>query len=383
MRIKAYGTAWLMLVLLLSSCKETQLNITNVGDEGAGATQIASVSGQVVDNQGNPVAGVVVASLPFGREFELDAIGRKKHTAIVTDDQGHYQITDLPQASYRLNFLASGFAKVSIALGPIDFLPDNLVDGHIQKAVVLQPYPATNDGEAPAVALFDPEEKKRMTEFLTTYGIHYRSVLGSLTALNHNNFNVLVLGLDSTVFTDVNELIEHKQIIDNFIAEGGSVYLGQHNDFSVENTPMPFLTGDQQYILHTEDAPLNDFESGTIVQPSHPLVAGVAFNDWGYIEPGQQTVKSAVTFDAAVKDSFDTNYWQLFVTTPSEDFSSGNGDVPANSDVIIAQYNDPRNGGHIVLNQAAFYQATFGDETDTNAVKLSANVAAYIKQLNK
>ena len=34
------------------------------------------------------------------------------------------------------------------------------------------------------------------------------------------------------------------------------------------------------------------------------------------------------------------------------------------------------------MNQAAYYQATFGDRTDDNGIQLSENVVDYIKTLN-
>lgn len=376
-----------VMLTLLSACKETELTITNVGDEGAGATQSASIAGQVVDSNGVPIGGVVVATQPFGRDFELDEQGRKRYQGVVTDAEGFYEIPNLPQASYRLNFLASGFIKVTISLGPVDFLPENLSEGEngnlVQKSVVLQPYPKDSDLPSVKVALYDPEEKKRMTDMLTTYGIEYDDILGDISKLSKNHYNLLVLGLDVTVFNQVNELIDNKQVLDNFLAEGGSIYLGQHNDFSVENTPMPFFSADQTYILHTEDAPLNDFTSGTIEVPGHPLVQNVMFENWQYVEPGQQTTKTSVTFDAALKSSFNGDNWQIIVTTPATDFTAGNGSVEANSDVIIAEYRDPRSDARIVLNQAAYYQATFGDLTDINGVKLTANVVDYLKWLNR
>jgi hypothetical protein len=191
------------------------------------------------------------------------------------------------------------------------------------------------------------------------------------------------VGLDATVFQDITQLISNKTVIDQFLAEGGSIYLGQLNDFSVEATPMPFLTGDQQFALHTENAPFNDFTSGTILDYFHPLVHDVSFTEWNFVEAGQQARKHNVTFDAAIKSSIDSSpNWHIIVTTPAEDFSSGSGTVAAESDVIIAEYIDPRSGSRIVLNQAAFYQGTFGDITEENAIKLTRNVVEYIKYIN-
>nr|WP_256489502.1 carboxypeptidase-like regulatory domain-containing protein [Pleionea sp. CnH1-48] len=368
----------------LGSCRDTQFEITNEGSSSSGSTQFADVVGTVTDSQGNPIAGVAVVTIPFNREVTLDSNGRKVIQQAVTDANGRYQIDELPQGTYKLLFLASGFIKVSVPVGPVDFVPDNLVNGQINKGTVLQVFPAQNDGDSPAVALFDPEDKQRMTELLTAHGIRYQSMIGQMNQLDANNFNVLVIGLDATVFSPFSELVTNQAVIDNFLANGGSIYIGQINDFTVEATPIPFLIGDQQFALHTEDAPFNDFVSGNIVDPNHPLVAGVSFTDWSYIEAGQQTVKQNVVFDAALKSSIENSpNWNIVVTTPAEDFTSGSGTVLAESDVIIAEYTDPRSSSKIVLNQAAYYQSTFGDVTDANGIRLTNNVIAYIKSLNQ
>jgi carboxypeptidase family protein len=367
----------------LFSCRDTQFEIINEGSDSGGITQSATVAGTVTDVLGQPISGVTIVTLPYGRAVDLDDIGRKAVENIVSDTQGNYQIDNLPQGTFKLLFLASGYIKGSLAIGPVDFNPANQVEEQIKKSMVLTVFPAFDDGDLPSVALFDPEDKKRMTEILTANGIRYSNIIGDLDSLNKVSFNVLVIGLDATVYQDVNELISKKNIIDNFLAEGGSIYLGQLNDFSVEELPMPFLTGDQQFSLHTENAPFNDFTSGKIMQASHPLVAGVSFINWSFVEAGQQTIKENVTFDAAIKNSFDQTNWNIIVTTPAEDFTSGSGTVTAEADVIIAEYTDPRSGANIVVNQAAFYQATFGDVTDENAILLTNNVVNYIKWLNR
>lgn len=370
-------------LLFLSACKDTSFEITNEGSSEGGSTQTATVSGKVTNSQGEPVEGVSIVTQPFGRDVTLDEIGRKLITDISTNELGEYEISDLPQGTYKLLFLASGYIKTSLTIGSVDFVPANLVEGHIKKAAVLQVFPLQGDGDIPPVALFDPEDKKRMTEILTSHGIRYTSIRGDVASLNKTNFNLLVVGLDTTVFQAVTELISNQATLDQFLADGGSIYLGQLNDFSVEATPMPFLTGDQQFALHTENAPFNDFVSGTILDQSHPLVNNVSFSDWSFVESGQQATKHNVTFDAAIKSSIDSSAnWNIIVTTPSEDFSSGSGTVTAESDVIIAEYVDPRSGSRIILNQAAFYQGTFGDITEPNAIRLTNNVVGYIKFLN-
>jgi len=372
-----------IIIFSMVSCKDTEFNIINEGSTDGGSTQEASVSGKVTDIFGSPIAGVTVVTLPFARQVVKDDIGRKSIENIFTDENGNYQIDNLPQGTFKLLFLASNFIKGSLTIGPVDFVPTNLVEGHIKKGIVLQGYPRVDDLMTKPVALFDPEDKKRMTEILTSNGIAFDHILNSINTLEKESYNVLVIGLDATVFSDINILIDNKSLIDTFLADGGSIYIGQLNDFSVEAIPMPFLTGDQQYALHTENAPFNDFTSGRVKVENHPLVAGVEFIDWSFVEAGQQTVKNNVTFDAAIKNSFDQTNWQIIVTTPAQDFSSGGGMVNAEDDVIIAEYTDPRSNAKIVVNQAAFYQATFGDVTDNNGILLTTNVVNYIKFINK
>ncbi len=369
------------LVLVLTSCRDTELNITNEGSSDSGVTQEADIAGLVTDDMGNPLAGVSVVTLPYARDFELNEIGRKRADLVFTDEQGQYLLEDLPQGSYKLIFLASGKIKVSLAIGPVDFVPDNLVNGVIQKSAVLNPHP--DSASMQPVALFDPEDKQRMTELLVSYGIPYTHVVDNVDSIDRDNFNLLVIGFDATVFIDFSQLTDNAPLIDQFLADGGNIYIGQINDFSVEDTPMPFLTGEQRFILHTERAPFNDFFDGTVVDPQHPLVQDVTFANWQYVEAGQQAVKNNVTFDAAVRSSFVGEDWNLVVLTPAQDVVTGEGTVSAESDVIIAEYTDPRSGARIVLNQGAYYQATFGDLTDSNGIRLTNNVVNYIKGLNQ
>lgn len=371
------------ILVFILACKDTSFEITNEGSSDSGSTLEASVVGRITDQAGLPIEGVAVVTIPFNREVTVDEIGRKSILDVVTDSNGEYQLPNLPQGNYKLLLMASGYIKVSLTIGSVDFVPENLVDGNIVKGAVLQIFPEQNDGDNPAVALFDPEDKKRMTEILTSHGIRYQSVIGGVNQLNATNYNLLVIGLDATVFQHIEELIDNRAVLDQFLADGGSIYFGQINDFSFEATPVPFLTGDQRFALHTENAPFNDFTSGTIVDQSHPLITDVSFLNWEFIEAGQQTLKNNVVFDSALKDSIEGSpNWNIIVTTPAEDFTSGSGTVLAGSDVIIAEYTDPRSGSKIVLNQAAYYQSTFGDTTDINGIKLTSNVVAYIKQLN-
>lgn len=381
--MKYLGRGLLVLYCLLAiACKDTSIKIDNQGNSGSASAQVATVSGEVRDTQGVPLVDVHVVTIPFGRAIETDAAGRKIIESVVTDSEGRFLIADVAQGSYKLLFLGSGYIKSTLALGPVDFIPENLVDGVIQKSVVLEMFPEAGDGDNPPVALFDPEDKKRMTEILVSRGIRFTNVVNNIESLDAANFKTLVVGHDATVFTEISQLIAAKEQLDDFLENNGSIYMGQLNDFSVESTPMPFFVGDRQYVLHTEEAPFNDFTSGNVQDAGHPLVQNVSFNDWTFIESGQQTVKNNVTFDAAVASSFTGPNWRIIVTTPAEDFVSGAGQVFADADVIIAEYIDPRSGASLVVNQGAYYQATFGDLTDQDAIRLTDNVVSYIKQLN-
>lgn len=385
--MKQYHLLTLLLtigLLNLIACKDTKFEITNQEAIQDNTQQSATVTGKITNQQGEPLSGVTVVTQPFGRSVTFDSNNRKIVSSIMTDINGEYSITDLPAGTYKLLFLASGFSKVSLTLGSVDFLPNNLIEGKIRKGVVLQNFPAPINTDTPPVALFDPEEQKRMTIILTTFGIPYTSIIGNVSQLNKNTHNLLVVGLDATVFNTFEELINNKTVISTFTRAGGSIYLGQLNDFSVESTPMPFLTGDQQFILHTENAPFNDFTSGLIVDQSHPIITNIEFNNWRFVEAGQQAIKNNVTFDAAIKNSIENSpNWNVIVTTPAENFNSGAGVVTAESDVIIAEYHHPESNSRILLNQAAFYQGTFGDITDPNATRLTQNVVDYIKHLNR
>ena len=79
-------------LVYLSGCKDTEFEIVNEGSSEGGATLVATVSGKVTDTQGDPISGVSVVTLPFGRDVVLDDIGRKLITDITTDELGEYEI---------------------------------------------------------------------------------------------------------------------------------------------------------------------------------------------------------------------------------------------------------------------------------------------------
>ena len=152
-----------------------------------------------------------------------------------------------------------------------------------------------------------------MTEILTTAGIRYVNIRGDITVtesgedvvidsgaldstIDFDSYNLLVIGHDATAYVEFDQLIAAVDEIDTFVDDGGSIFIGQLNDKSVVDTPMPFLNGDRTFILHTEKDPANDFTDGEVVAGSagHPLLTGgVIFEGWEFIESGQQQVKTA------------------------------------------------------------------------------------------
>lgn len=373
----------LLSVMLMACSDHTSLNVDNQqGSLGDTTSEKADISGVVLDVQGQPVANAIVVTTPYGRVALTAPDKRRIIETFITDAQGKYTIPAQPFGSYTLKALASGFQPGLRSIGNVDFLPQNLHDGVIQKNFTLANNVDQGDGASPAVALFDNEDKKRMTEFLTVKGIRYDSIRGNVDALSHATYKIFIIGMDATVYEDFADLIAHQALIKQFIDDGGHVMLGQTNDFSIENTNMPIFTDDRQFQLHVENAPFNDFQTALIKDAAHPLVQGMTFMGWNFTEPGQTQLKQNLVFDAAIKASFQGGNWNIVATTPASDFTGATGTVPAESDVVIAEYTDPVSGGHILVNQAAFYQASFGDIVDGNAIILAENVAKYIKQLN-
>lgn len=373
----------LLLGLALTACHdEASVTITNQSPQSVPLASV-TITGRVQDSAGQPVAGAVIALAPYGRTATdvRDGQGRRTADTFVTDAQGRYTIANQPAASYTLHALASGYAKATRSIAVDQFAIDTLVNGQIVRDFTLQALPAQNNGDLPPVALFDIEDKKRMTELLTSYGIRYQSLVGRLNELSTSTYKVLVIGHDATVYSGINELLAQSARIEQFINDGGHVIVGQLNDFSFENTPLTFLGTSRSFMLHTENAPFNDFDSGVVKNAGHPLLANVGFSNWSFIEPGQLTVKHNVTFDAIVGSSLGSD-WQILATAPATPFSNNLGTVPAEADVIVAEYVHPTSGGRVVLNQGAYYQGSFGNLTDANAIALTANMVAYLKQLN-
>ncbi len=373
----------LITIILLTACvDDSSLNVENqqANVEQSTSTQ-ASIYGKVFDSDGVPIAGAIVVTTPYGRSFEIANDSRRVIETFVSDANGSFLMPNQPLGSYSLKAMASGFQVGIRTVANVDFLPQNLSENGIVKNFVLQP--ATIDsGSTPAVALFDIEDKKRMTEFLTSYNIRWTSVTGHVAELDKAQFNTLIIGHDATVYNAINELINAKEVIAEFVAAGGHIIVGQLNDFSFEGSRLSFLSGEQSFQLHTENAPFNDFFSAVVTDNFHPLVNGVSFSNWNFIEPGQKQIKQNIVFDAAIAASFQGPSWSLVVRTPAEAFSNTQGTVLAQDDVVIAEYVEPVSHAHIVVNQAAYYQGAFGDLSDQNAVRLARNMADYIKQLN-
>ncbi|MBI2380411.1 MAG: carboxypeptidase regulatory-like domain-containing protein [Gammaproteobacteria bacterium] len=382
LRFLALGCA---LAILVAACSDdSSLSVVNnQAPANASSQDKADIVGQVLDATGQPLAGVLLVPTPFSRSFTVAGDQRRIIETFRSDAQGRFLIPQQPFGTYALKAIASGHIPASRPVGLVDFSPQNLRNGQITKDFSLQAFPLRDDGDIPPVALFDVEDKKRMSELLASRGIRFEEISGRLDRLERSRYRVLVVGHDATVYNAFNELIDQKALVNRFLDEGGHVVLGQLNDFSVEARPLPFLDGERGFILHTEDAPFNDFNSGKIRAGDHPLVQGLLFGNWSFIEPGQTALKNNVTFDAAVKSSFQGPNWQIIATAPESDFTSGRGTVSAESDVIIAEYTDPAQGGRILVNQAAYYQGSFGDLVDPNALALTENMLAYIKHLNR
>lgn len=373
----------LLSIALLAACADdSSLEVENqqANVEQSTSTQ-ADIYGQVVNSNGDPIAGAVVATTPYGRSFQTANDSRRLIETFTTDSDGNFRLPLQALGSYNLKAMASSYQIGIRTVANIDFLPQNLTANGIVKNFVLQDA-ANETGSTPAIALFDIEDKKRMTEFLTSHNIQWQSVVGQISTLSKTQFNTLVIGSDATVYNAINELIDQQSALAQFIAAGGHVVFGQQNDFSFEGRRLTFLAGNQSFQLHTENAPFNDFFSAVVLENAHPLVDGVAFSNWNFIEPGQKQLKQNIVFDAAIASSFQGAAWQLIVRTPAETFSNAQGIVLAQEDVVIAEYIDPISQAHIVVNQAAYYQGAFGDLTDQNAVRLTRNMASYIRQLN-
>lgn len=370
--------------LLLACSDGSSVSVENEAPAtGVVTSEKADITGRVLDITGRPIAGATVVTTPYGRTLASAPNRRRIVEEFFTDAEGRYTIPQHPLGSYALKAMASGYVLSTKAVGNTAFNPQNMVNGRIQRDFALAEFPARNDGDTPPIALFDSEDKKRMTELLTVNGLRYENIAGKMNTLSRARHRVLVIGLDATVYFSVQELSDNGPGIAQFIAEGGHVYLGQLNDFSYEGRPLDFLPGELGFVLHTEEAPFNDFQSGIVRDAGHPLARGVSFSNWRFIEPGQNVEKQNVTFDAAVRASFQGPRWNIIATAPAVPFSNGAGTVDAEADVIIAEYTDPQSRGRLIVNQGAYFQASSGDLTDPNAQQLTANVIAYLKALNR
>ena len=134
-------TMILSTAFVFQGCRDTETEIINEGSGGGTAEQTATVKGTVKASDGTLLEGVTVVSVPYGRDSNSRSDKRKAIEQIETDANGEFIMEDLNQGSYKLLFLASSYSKASLEIGPVDFLPDNLVagaegeEGHIEKSV--------------------------------------------------------------------------------------------------------------------------------------------------------------------------------------------------------------------------------------------------------
>src|SRR5688500_8056733 len=71
--------------------------------QGGGASSTGSVSGEVVDSNGDALAGVTVTATSAAQIGALTAI---------TNEQGIYRFPSVPPGEYKVEFVLSGFSRL-------------------------------------------------------------------------------------------------------------------------------------------------------------------------------------------------------------------------------------------------------------------------------
>jgi hypothetical protein len=138
------------------------------------------------------------------------------------------------------------------------------------------------------------------------------------------------------------------------------------------------------------------FQHGAVVEPSHPLLQGVSFDDWSYVEYRQASdsdVKTNVTWNATWKSTVDTSLWNILLTASSSQTEIDNKPGCWQNDPTLARTNAAAalmeteyGAGRVVFSNAAWIQATNGERVGNgqryaeDAVVLKNNIIRFVKQ---
>lgn len=189
-----------------------------------------------------------------------------------------------------------------------------------------------------------------------------------------------------------------------WVNAGGLLVMIQANDShwskdtgcveAAETCPIDMFPRDYQHKLRGEKMACNDYKSGRILQPDHPVLAGVSLDSWSYSEekePGN--LKSFIGYDTIDRDTVDESVWQVLVAGPTDPAEieakrMACGEEYAAVERTAMLIEATVGAGKVHVNNTGFFHGAYGDlfpggVTDPNAIKLRDNLVAYIKAHRK
>ncbi len=371
--IRKINNLFVFLILLvafvcLSSCKD---------DEDDQDDQSFTLNVTVKNSSNEAIAdAAVVLNNPVTVKVEREGISYYQFTRFRTSNNGVAIISNLPVKDedeeviiYKLTIYKSGFSSASQEIG--DIIADT-----VTTEIIINAQTGTTDIK---MALLDYELSYRANIFLTGKKLLFDDITGELASTDLSAYKTVALGYDASKIVDYpDEFVGQKTKLLGFVENGGTLFFFQQNDAGWNKNFFPVS-------LTLVDEELgNDFETGEILDTAHLLVNNLDNNDltgWEYSEPGQSELKSTIVFDAIKK----TDQWNGIIATPSTERQNSNNPetdregnpLDPQAYWIAAEY--IHGDGKIILCQAAYFQASFGDTQTISAQNFSDNVVELLK----
>lgn len=373
---KPFGYMFLFLALLaVKGC--------NKKNEDATPTSIATVNLNVIVKtvSGELVSGArVVINNPVVERVDRNGKSYTKYTRVQSDAQGVATFAGLPTKNsddevidYEVFVWHSGYQmgsqKITVE-----------TNQNIEVPVTLQAESNTTDAK---IALIDYEAIGRGAHFLTGQKLLFQDITENLSTVDLSVFKSIVVGLDNNkVVRFVDEFVQNKTKILDFVQNGGVLYFCQQNDAGWISDLLPVP------IVMVDEALRNDFTTAEVADATHALMSGITNADlknWSYNQFTSSTVVEEVFFDCMEKNTG----WKGIMVAPSAERQSGSDpEKDAAGNIVAAQKywvaaELTHGNGKIIMNQSAYYQGTYGTQTTPGAIKIANNVTQYLISLSK
>ena len=428
--IRLYPFIFTIFVLLVPACSvEETVNLPEPENpQDGGQSQIVNIGSltiEVIDEQGLPVPGAIIGSIPTLNPIQTveqtptDAKERQLTlTRFITDESGFYTFNNITFNVLQSPLIFNAYDKdetTQMVYFGSTFVDLEADQDEVKVTVQLIGQAAINADVK--IALFDPEPFPRAIDFFSREGIYFDNLIydqyhlggahewqdwdnstwdAVLNLENLSNYDVVVIGFDASKYVQFDLLVRYQQTFIDFIKNNNDklLFLAQQNHASFTwswladfDVPQEGLNGGFLTTLY-DTAHLED----GILTPSghsHPIFASTAlaseldadnnsvadvWEKWTHIEPNKPQIKEMVAWHAGNSEVFGQYGWDILVAGPaSEDYFN----LPKSSGVITA-IKPFANGSRIFFSDATYYQASYGPQKSASAIILKDRLVSYL-----